>query len=155
MKLNQLRIGVRLQFHLDRSDVVVRTERPKVRVLHTADAIDLHYPLVGGRQLLLQFDRRTLQQNCAGALQQRNYAECDEGGDENRTDRIRNHPAELAHQDGRDDHTDAAQRICQDMQKDAVHNLTVRSAGRFVRMVVVVVIRGHRTVAAVVEIGLR
>ena len=153
MKLNQFRVRVRFHLHLDRTDVVVRAECPEVRILHAVDTVDLPYPLVGGRQLLFQLDWRTLHQNGTGTLQQRNHAKCDKCGYENRTDRIGNHPAELTHQNRRDDYTHTAQRIGQNVQKDTVHDLTVRAAGRSGRMVVVMICR-HRTAVAV-QIGLR
>lgn len=77
MKLDQFRVRIRFHFHFDRTHVVVRTQRPEMRILYAVDTVDLHDSLIAGGQLFLDFGRRTLHQNGTRILEQRYNAERD------------------------------------------------------------------------------
>lgn len=59
-------------------------------------------------QVLLIFWGSSQKKNLAGVLQQRDNAEENERGDEERANGVGNQPAELTDEDGGDDHANAA-----------------------------------------------
>lgn len=69
-------------------------------------------------QVLLVLGWSSEQENLAGVLQQRDDAEEDERGDEERADGVGDQPAELADEDGGDDDAHAAQRVGQHVQEN-------------------------------------
>lgn len=69
-------------------------------------------------QVLLILGRSSQQEHLTGVLQQRDDAEEDERGDEERADGVGDEPAELADEDGGDDDAHAAQRVGQDVEEN-------------------------------------
>lgn len=85
----------------------------------------------GGRE------RSPLQEDAPRQLEEGEDAGEDERGDEERADGIRNGPPVVLHKVGRDDETDAAQSVREDVQEDTTHVL-IGTALRVVVMVIVV-----------------
>lgn len=75
--------------------------------------------LQGAVQVLLLFRRSPQEENLAGVLQQRDDAQKNERGDEERANRVGDQPAELPDEDGGDDDADAAQSVGQNVEENA------------------------------------
>ena len=82
--------------------------------------LQLHHPLVAVGQLVVQLLGRSLHQDRHRVGEHRPDGHPDQDGDEDGADGVGDHPAESPHQDGRDDHPRAAQRVSQDVEEHAL-----------------------------------
>ena len=116
-------VRLRSHFDLEGSDEHVWAERPEVRLLHRQHSVEPGDFLVAFGQFVVEFVRLPLHEDEQRVADKREDADGDAESDEERADRIGDHPTELVHQDGRDDDSDAAQSVGQDVQKDSLHDL--------------------------------
>ena len=131
-------ISMRRYLEFQHADVYIGAEGPEVWLLHAEDSLQLGDALVAAGQQVVQLARLALHQDTDRLSDQRQHRDGDGGGDEHGTDRVGDHPAELVHQNGRNDDADAAQRVGQDVQEHALHDLRVGALRQVVAVAVVV-----------------
>ncbi|KAE9525123.1 hypothetical protein AGLY_014537 [Aphis glycines] len=133
-------------FDLDAARVRVRAQRPEPRFLdaHHGRMVPVQ-PGVARVQrspLVVQLDGRAHHEHAGRVPEQSPHRGGHEHGDEYRTHGVRAHPPESSHQQRRDDHAHAAQRVGQDVQQHALHQMVLVVLPRAGR-------RGRRTVRLV------
>ncbi|KAF0760414.1 Uncharacterized protein FWK35_00024687 [Aphis craccivora] len=150
-------------FDLDAARVRVRAQRPEPRFLdaHHGRMVPVQ-PGVARVQhspLVVQLDGRAHHEHAGRVPEQSPHRRGHEHGDEYRAHGVRAHPSESSHQQRRDDHAHAAQRVGQDVQQHAFHQMVLivlpragRRSRRAVRLVSAAPHRyGHLLVVGVVS----
>merc|ERR1719222_1778927 len=113
-----------MHFKLQSPTIVVGAEGPEVLFMDPLHTLQLHHPLIAVSQLVVKLLGRSLHQDGHRVGEHRPDRHPDQDGDKDGADGVSNHPAESPHQDGRNNHPRAAQRVRQDVKKHALHDLT-------------------------------
>jgi len=152
-----LSVRVTRNLQLETSAVVVGAQRPEVRLVDPLDSLQLHHLLVGVGQAVVQLLGGPLHENGHAVRHQGPHRQSDQDRDEDGADGVGNHPAEHLHQDRRDNNAEGAESVCEDVEEDALHDLTPAAASMtmpvtsVVRVAVTSVVRMTMTGPAVLE----